>query len=160
MPMWRTGEATSVMPWSSAWRRILSAFLPPPCTSSVAPYSSQMPSTYSMSSRELVLGHELSSQPPTSVVSVSLPSLKAPAPPQPQVMSQGSQPLQTPVLRAGQARRLMSGPRSTRSDASAVAPHQLERGEDAGGPGADDDHVEMRACNVHSRLRGGVREKG
>ena len=56
-----------------------------------------------------------SSQPPTSGVSVSLPSLKAPAPPQPQVMSQGSQPAQTPVLRAGQPRRSMSGPRSTTS---------------------------------------------
>ena len=58
---------------------------------------------------------KVSSQPPTSGVRVSLPSLKAPAPPQPQVMSQGSQPAQTPDLRAGQLRRLMSGPRSTMS---------------------------------------------
>ena len=56
-----------------------------------------------------------SSQPPTSVETVSLPSEKAPAPPQPQVMSQTSQLAQRPVLRAGQARRSMSGPRSTSS---------------------------------------------
>ena len=115
MPMWRTGDSTRVMPCSSASRRNLSNFLPPPCTSSGAPYSSHTPSTYSMSSMRRSLPTKLSSQPPTFGVSVSLPSLKAPAPPQPQVMSQGSQPAQTPVLRAGQARREMSGPRSITS---------------------------------------------
>ena len=68
-----------------------------------------------MSSVRRSLPTKRSSQPPTSGVSVSLPSLKAPAPPQPQVMSQGSQPAHTPLLRAGQARREMSGPRSTTS---------------------------------------------
>ena len=115
MPMWRTGDSTRVMPWRSASLRILSNFLPPPWTSSGAPYSRQTPSTYSMSSVRRSLPTKRSSQPPTSGVRVSLPSLKAPAPPQPQVMSQGSQPEHTPLLRAGQARREMSGPRSTTS---------------------------------------------
>ncbi len=53
------------------------------------------------------------SQPPTSGESVSLPSEKAPAPPQPQVTSHGEQLAQTPVVRAGQVRRSMSGPCSS-----------------------------------------------
>ena len=92
-------------------------------------------------------------------MSVSLPSLKAPAPPQPQVMSQGSQPAQTPVLRAGQARWPMSGPRSTSSTLGAVAAHEFERGEDAGGAGADDDHIEMSACSVHDGKVGEVERR-
>ena len=96
-----------------------------------------------------------SSQPPTSVEIVSLPSEKAPAPPQPQVMSQTSQLAQRPVLRAGQARRSMSGPRSTSEHAGAVAAHQLEGGEDAGGAGPYDDHVISGACSVHHCLSRG-----
>ena len=115
MPMCRTGDSTRVMPWRRASLRILSNFLPPPWTSSGAPYSRHTPSTYSMSSARRSRPTKWSSQPPTSGVRVSLPSLKAPAPPQPQVMSHGSQPEHTPVLRAGQARREMSGPRSTMS---------------------------------------------
>ena len=42
----------------------------------------------------------------------------------------------------------------------AVAPHQLERGEDAGGAGADDDHVVVRACGVHRPSGGGGSTKG
>ena len=65
---------------------------------------SQMPSTYSTSSPALLRDELVEPAARPAGVSVSLPSLKAPAPPQPQVMSQGSQSLQTPVVRAGQAR--------------------------------------------------------
>ena len=46
LPMWRTGEATSVMPCTRAWRRMAStAGLMAPCTSAGAPKSIQMSST-------------------------------------------------------------------------------------------------------------------
>jgi len=61
---------------------------------------------------------EFVSQPPTSGESVSLPSLKAPAPPQPQVMEQGRQPISQPTgctPLAGHLRFSMSKPFSMRS---------------------------------------------
>ena len=87
---------------------------------------------------------------------MSLPSLKAPAPPQPQVMSQGSQPAHTPVLRAGQPRCADVGAALHEQHLGAVAAHEFERGEDAGRAGADDDHIEMGACSVHGGKVGEV----
>ena len=42
----------------------------------------------------------------------------------------------------------------------AVAAHELERGEDPGGAGADDDHVVVGACSVHRQSAGEGRRKG
>ena len=58
-----------------------------PCTISAAPNSHHSRSVYGMRSSSSCLPMNSASQPPTSGVSVSFPSEKAPAPPQPVVMS-------------------------------------------------------------------------
>ena len=159
MPMWRTGDATRVMPCSSASRRILSTFLPPPCTSSGAPYSRQMPSTYSMSPVRRVPADE-AVQPAADVrrereLAVAEGAGAAPAAGDVAGLAAGAD--------AGLARRAGAavdvGAALDDEHAGAVAAHELECGEDAGGAGADDDHVIVRACGIHGRWAGEVDER-
>ena len=79
-----------------------------------APNSRQSRSTSVIASSSCGGSRYSPNHPPTSGLSVSLPSENAPAPPQPQVMSHGSQWAQMPVVRAGQRRSEISQPFSTR----------------------------------------------
>ena len=159
MPMWRTGESTSVMPWSERLAAELLGLLA--AAVDLVGRAVLAPDAVDVADE---LGQALacrrtgpaSRRPPG--VSVSLPSLKAPAPPQPQVMSQGSQPAQTPVLRAGQPRAADVGAALDEQHRGAVAAHELERGEDAGGAGADDDQRRSGCVQQSMAVQGGGRQ--